>query len=125
MSDFFILIISYLNLLNEFLANSMRFFVEKVTAKRQECADRGETAMSACYKLVVNSSYGRLGMNLSKRVRRKYVTAKNLNKELKKSRFIGCQPISDDSEIFEVSLKKARQTDSIPVQTCKPNKFFF
>ena len=97
----------------------MRHFVEKVTAKRQECADRGETAMSACYKLVVNSSYGRLGMNLSKRVKTKFVPAKNLNKELKKSRFLRCQPISDDSDIFEVSLKKVTQTDWIPVQACK------
>ena len=97
----------------------MKSFVEKVTAKRQECADRGDSAMSACYKLVINSSYGRLGMNLSKRLTRKFVHAKNLEKELLKNKFISCQQISDGNEIYEVCLKKTRQTDSIPVQCCK------
>ena len=100
----------------------MKSFVEKVTSKRQECADRGDSAMSACYKLVVNSSYGRLGMNLSKRVTRKFVHAKNLEKELLKNKFISCQQISDGNEVYEVCLKKTRQTDSIPVQCCE---YFF
>ena len=97
----------------------MQNFVDKVTAKRQECADRGDTAMSATYKLVVNSSYGRLGMNLTKRVNTKYVHAKHLDKELKKAKFVRCQQVADESEMFEVVLKKARTTDSIPVQCCK------
>ena len=97
----------------------MASFVDKVTRKRQECSDRGDKAMSATYKLVINSSYGRLGMNLSKRVNIKYVNAKTLGKELKKSKFVRCQQISNESEIFEVVLKKTRITDTIPVQCSK------
>ena len=97
----------------------MQNFVDKVTAKRQECADRGDSAMSATYKLVCNSSYGRLGMNLSKRVNVKYVHAKNLTKELKKAKFQRCSQVSNESEMFEVVLKRVRTTDSIPVQCCK------
>ena len=97
----------------------MREFVDKVTEKRQQCAEQGDSAMSATYKLVVNSSYGRLGMNLAKRVNVKYVPAKNLEKELKKAKFVRCQQISNGSEYFEVVLKKTKVTDTIPVQCSK------
>ena len=97
----------------------MREFIEKVTKKRQECADRGDTAMSNTYKLVVNSSYGRLGMNLSKHLKTKYVKAKDLGKELVKNKFVRCQPISEGNEMYEVALRKTKQVDSIPVQCSK------
>ena len=38
----------------------MRGFIEKVTAKRQEAANNNMNELSTTYKLVANSSYGRL-----------------------------------------------------------------
>ena len=39
----------------------MKSFVEKITQQRQQATNEGKKDLALCFKLVGNSSYGRLG----------------------------------------------------------------
>ena len=42
----------------------MKSFVEKITQQRQKATNEGKKDLALCFKLVGNSSYGRLGQFL-------------------------------------------------------------
>ena len=68
-------------------------------------------------KMILNSSYGRMGMNLSKRENVVYCRELDLNKHVntvlyKSRRALKCEY---DVDLYEVKKIKRKQTDSVPV----------
>ena len=109
--------------------------MKKVTAKRQEATLNKQESLSAVYKLVSNSCYGRmgkafraknsnkersfLGLNLSKREAVQYVAGERLHRHLVNPKFKRLEILG---EVFEVTKKKGRQTDKVPIHI---GLFFF
>ena len=56
--------------------------MDEVTDRRKAAAAAGDNAMSVMWKLIGNSCYGRLGMNLQKHVNVKYYSGKDLMKHV-------------------------------------------
>ena len=55
-------------------------------------------------------------MNLEKRQDVKFVSAKNVGKCLKNSKFVRCCPVAPDSDIYEIIQRRSITNDKIPVQ---------
>ena len=73
--------------------------------------------MQGCYKLVGNSCYGRLGMNLSKHLNISYRTLDGLSKGIKSPLYVRHEPINAENscEIFELVKRKRNIVDGIPI----------
>ena len=91
-------------------------FIETVTKKRKEATRIGDQNLQNTWKLVNNSSYGRMTLNLTKRRKYKYVLPKNAP-TLDDNPFItNVYPVQGEFETgyMEVAEKKRRTTDKVP-----------
>jgi len=72
--------------------------------------------MHGCYKLVGNSCYGRLGLNLTKHVNVTYKSLAGLAKQVRSPLHVRHQPISAQTlDIFEIVKRKKKIEDTIPI----------
>ena len=102
-------------------------FVETVTAKRKEATRIGDNNLQNTWKLVNNSSYGRMTLNLLKRRGYKYVKPSNAP-TLDDNPFVtNVYPVQGEFETgyLEVTQKKRRTTDQVPgnIRKLDFNKF--
>ena len=91
-------------------------FVETVTNKRKEATILGDNNLQNTWKLVNNSSYGRMTLNLLKRRKYKYVKPANAP-TLDDNPFItNVYPVQGEFETgyMEVTEKKRNTTDKVP-----------
>ena len=91
-------------------------FIDTVTKKRKEATRIGDKNLQNTWKLVNNSSYGRMTLNLMKRRKYKYVLPANAP-TLDDNPFVtNVYPVQGEFETgyIEVAEKKRRTTDKVP-----------
>ena len=111
------MILSNLSLAIEYTRSKpMSKFVEKVTAKRKEATLLGDKHLQNTWKLIMNSSYGRLSLNLEKRRKYKYVKPTDAPVLDEKPFVTNVSPVYGefDTNFVEVTEKKRRIIDRVP-----------
>ena len=91
-------------------------FIKTVTEKRKEATRIGDNNLQNTWKLVNNSSYGRMTLNLMKRRKHKYVKPANAP-TLDDNPFVtNVYPVQGEFEtgFMEVTQKKRRTIDKVP-----------
>ena len=92
-------------------------FVNLVTSKRKEATKLKDNNLQQTYKLVMNSSYGRLGLNLENRRSFSYkpISSKP-TVDCKTKRVNRITPVNGefDAKFVEIEKPKLKYTDSIP-----------
>ena len=94
----------------------LKKFIDTVTAKRKEATLTGDSNLQNTWKLVSNSCYGRLTLNLMKRRKYKYVPT-NQAPVIDDTPFItNISPVAGefDTEFVEVTQKRQRIVDKVP-----------
>ena len=95
----------------------LKNFVNLVTNKRKEATRLKDNNLQQTFKLVMNSSYGRLGLNLENR---KYFVYKKIPKQpaadckTKKVNRVTMVNGEFDAEYIEIEKPKLRYSDSVP-----------
>ena len=109
----------FIDLSKGFSQVQMVITIYLVTNKRIEATISNDDAMQGCYKLVGNSCYGRLGMNLTKHLHVTYRTLNGLSKGVRSPLYVRHEPISAENscEIFELVKRKRSIVDCIPISS--------
>ena len=94
----------------------LKKFIDTVTEKRKEATVTGDTNLQNTWKLVSNSCYGRLSLNLKKRRQYKYKTSTDAPIVDENPFITNITPVVGEFETnyVEVTRKKRRITDKVP-----------
>ena len=94
----------------------LKKFIDTVTAKRKEATLTGDTNLQNTWKLVSNSCYGRLTLNLKKRRRFSYVATSQAPVPDENPFITNIHPVSGEFEtpFVEITRKKQRLLDKVP-----------
>ena len=95
----------------------LHFFFNLVTEKRIAATKSGDDALQNAWKLVGNSCYGRLGMNLLKHEQIYYRKEDRLMYDVRSPLYKRHEPIvhTKERQIYEVVKSKRKIEDKVPV----------
>ena len=94
----------------------LKKFINLITSKRKEATLKGDKNLQNTWKLVNNSCYGRLSLNLLKRRTYKYVKARDAPMVDETPFITSVGPVIGEFEtgFVEVTRKKRKQIDRVP-----------